>query len=100
MMKRDVTDFNNGVCDRTMELRIELCGKRGRSKLAAMLDITPSTYHYYERGRVLPADLIVKLCEHAGVNLEWFLLGSGPKYRSRKAAAKAPAKKKSASRKR
>jgi len=86
-MKRDTSTFNSAVCERTKELREELCGKRGRSKLADMLGITPSTYHYYERGRVLPADLMVALCDLAGVNLDWFLLGNGPKYRSKKAGA-------------
>ena len=99
-MKRDTSAFNGAVCERTKELRIELCGKRGRSKLADELGITPSTYHYYERGRVLPADLLVKLCSLAGVNLEWFLLGTGPKYRLRKGAGKAKPKKKTTRRKR
>ena len=97
-MKRDTSAFNNAVCERTKELREELCGRRGRSKLAAMLGITPSTYHYYERGRVLPADLMVRMCDIAGVNLEWFLLGSGSKYKSKKAASKAKGKKKKTAR--
>lgn len=91
-MKRDTSSFSDAVCERTKELRVELCGKRGRSKVATMLGITPSTYHYYERGRVLPADLMVKLCESTGVNVEWFLLGTGPKYK-KGAGAKAKATK-------
>ena len=98
-MKRDASAFNNAVCARTKELRVELCGQRGRSKLAAMLDITPSTYHYYERGRVLPADLLVQLCDLANVKIEWLLLGTGPKYRAKKAAAKKKAGKKTSKRK-
>ena len=97
-MKRDASTFNSAVCERTKELRVELCGRRGRSKLAALLDITPSTYHYYERQRVLPADLIVKLCNLVNVNLDWFLRGTGSKYRSRKAIG-AAAKKRSVRRK-
>ena len=99
-MKRDTSTFNEAVCERTKELRQELCGRRGRSKLAALLGITPSTYHYYERGRVLPADLMVKLCDLTGVNIEWFLLENGPKYRSGKAKAAAKKKKKAARAKR
>ncbi|NOZ19690.1 MAG: helix-turn-helix transcriptional regulator [Planctomycetes bacterium] len=93
-MKRDASAFNNAVCKRTKELRVELCGKRGRSQLAKMLGISPSTYHYYERGRVLPADLLVKLCDLANANIEWLLLGSGAKYSSKKGGAKKKAAKK------
>ncbi|MEW6356892.1 MAG: helix-turn-helix domain-containing protein [Planctomycetota bacterium] len=87
-MKRDASAFNNAVCERTKALRIELCGPRGRSELASMLGVTASTYHYYEKGRVLPADLLVKLCDLTNANVEWLLLGVGPKYRSRKGGDK------------
>ena len=77
------TDARGGkdlsVCRRLERLREEQFGPRGKSEMARRLDIRPSTYDRYERDRVPPADLLVKIARVADVTLEWLLTGEGPK---------------------
>ena len=70
---------NLGVCARLEKLREEQFGPRGKSEMARRLDIRPSTYDRYERDRVPPADLLVKIARTTNVTLEWLLTGEGPK---------------------
>lgn len=67
------------ICERLRRLRTDLFGERGKSKMARELGIRPSTYDRYERDRVPPADLLVKIAEVANVTLEWLVTGEGPR---------------------
>ena len=67
------------ICDRVAELRADLFGDRGKSRMARELGIRPSTYDRYERDRVPPADLLVKIAEVANVTLDWLVTGTGPR---------------------
>ena len=40
-----------------------------------MLDLSPSTYDYYESTRMPPADLLVRIAQVAKVDLNWLLTG-------------------------
>ena len=40
--------------------------------------MSPSTYNYYERGRIPPMTTLVKISESAGVDLRWLLTGQAP----------------------
>ena len=47
--------------------------------MARQLGIRPSTYDRYERDRVPPADLLVRIAEVGNVTLEWLITGEGPR---------------------
>jgi phage repressor protein C with HTH and peptisase S24 domain len=66
------------ICRRIAQVRLRLCGPRGKSRFAKMLDIAPSTYEYYERHRVPPAPLLAKISDLAGVSLRWLITGEEP----------------------
>lgn len=40
-----------------------------------MLDLSPSTYEYYESTRVPPATVLLRIAEAAGVQIHWLLTG-------------------------
>ncbi len=77
----------NAIIGRIKQLRQQHSGPRGKSNFARALDISPSTYSYYESNRVPPIELLIKMCELTEANLEWLLTGlvseensfSGPK---------------------
>lgn len=50
-------------------------GHRGKSSFAKMLGLSPSTYDYYEAGRVPPAEVLVRIADVADVDLRWLLTG-------------------------
>ena len=66
---------DSGICERIAQLRGELHGQRGKASFAKQLGISPSTYSYYEGGRVPPADVLVRIADLAGVDLRWLLTG-------------------------
>ncbi len=63
------------IIGRVKLLRQQYAGSRGKSKFARVLDISPSTYSYYEENRVPPIDILLKMCEVTGSDLEWLLKG-------------------------
>lgn len=64
-----------GICERIAQIRVELAGERGKAAFARKLEISPTTYQSYERGRVPPADVLVRIADLAGVDLRWLLTG-------------------------
>ena len=60
---------------RVKSLREQYAGNRGKSKFARDLDISASTYNYYENNRVPPIEVLLKICEITGADLEWLLTG-------------------------
>jgi len=63
------------IVERVRLLRTQCGGARGKSKFAQALGISASTYNYYEDGRVPPIELLLKMCEVTGADLEWLLTG-------------------------
>ncbi|MCJ7545080.1 MAG: helix-turn-helix domain-containing protein [Phycisphaerae bacterium] len=63
------------ICRRIAGLRLEIAGPRGKASFAKALRLSPSTYDYYERSRVPPADVLVRIAERTGVDLYWLLTG-------------------------
>lgn len=61
---------------RIKSLRERYCGARGKSKFARELGISPSTYNYYELDRVAPIEILLKICEVTGADIQWLLAGS------------------------
>ncbi len=54
---------------------MKITGHRGKSAFAKMLGLSPSTYDYYEAGRVPPAEVLVNIADVADVDLRWLLTG-------------------------
>ncbi|MHC4638190.1 MAG: helix-turn-helix domain-containing protein [Planctomycetota bacterium] len=63
----------NAVIDRIVQLRRQYAGDRGKSKFAHDLGISPSTYSYYEKNRIPPMEILLRICELTGCDLIWLL---------------------------
>jgi transcriptional regulator with XRE-family HTH domain len=69
-------DFDEkAMIDRINLLRKQYAGARGKSRFAKALGISPSTYNYYENDRIPPINIILRICELTGADLEWVLTG-------------------------
>ncbi len=60
---------------RLRELRRRHFGPRGKAQLAEKLGVSPETYETYERGTVPPGELLLRICELTGEDLQWLLTG-------------------------
>jgi len=63
------------MIERVRQLRRQYSGERGKSEFARALGLSPSTYSYYEKDRVPPVEVLVKMCEVTGADLDWLLTG-------------------------
>lgn len=63
------------VIERIIALREDFAGNRGRKSFATLLGISPSTYSYYEKDRVPPIPILLKICEICNVDIGWLLTG-------------------------
>jgi transcriptional regulator with XRE-family HTH domain len=60
-----------------------LRGKTSQAELSALFGIRQTTLSNYERGRNEPSyELVKAICSHFGVNIEWFMFGTGPMRKS------------------
>ena len=75
MRKNTSQTSQKEISSRIAQVRLEVAGPRGKSRFAKLLDISPSTYDYYESTRVPPADLLVRIAQIAKVDLNWLLTG-------------------------
>ena len=63
------------ICERLKLVRIQVCGPRGQSHFAALLHLSPSTYNYYEKGRIPPVDVLDRAANVTGSPLLWLIRG-------------------------
>lgn len=63
------------ICERLKQVRIQVCGPRGQSHFAALLHLSPSTYNYYEKGRIPPVDVLDRAARVTGAPLLWLIRG-------------------------
>lgn len=70
----DVLD-TAAICERLKQVRIQVCGSRGQSHFAALLLLSPSTYNYYEKGRIPPVDVLDRAARITGAPLLWLIRG-------------------------
>ena len=63
------------ICERLKQVRIQVCGPRGQSHFAALLHLSPSTYNYYEKGRIPPVDVLDRAARVTGAPLLWMIRG-------------------------
>lgn len=64
-----------GIFDRIRRLRLEHSGPRGKAAFARKIDLSPSTYDYYENSRIPPAEVLLRIAELTGADLRWLLTG-------------------------
>lgn len=60
---------------RIRELRRRHFGAQGKERFAARLGVSADEYARYERGAVPPGDVLVRICEVTGEDLQWLLTG-------------------------
>lgn len=63
------------ICERLKQVRVQVCGSRGQSHFAALLHLSPSTYNYYEKGRIPPVDVLDRSSRVTGAPLLWLIRG-------------------------
>ena len=68
---------------RLREIRVDLYGEHGGPMLACALDLPFRLWCDYERGRSMPADVMLRFLAHTQVEPHWLLTGRGPKYSGR-----------------
>ncbi len=65
----------NSVIERIRELRLRHFGGRGKSSFAKSIGISPSTYSYYEKDRLPPIDVLLRICDLTGTDIYSLLTG-------------------------
>jgi transcriptional regulator with XRE-family HTH domain len=63
------------ICERLKQVRVQVCGTRGQSLFASLLQLSPSTYNYYEKGRIPPVDVLDRASRVTGAPLLWLIRG-------------------------
>ncbi|MEI7767426.1 MAG: helix-turn-helix transcriptional regulator [Phycisphaerae bacterium] len=76
-----VANNGSGICERFRQLRIQVCGSRGQSHFATLLGLSPSTYNYYEKGRLPRVDVLDRASRITGVPLLWLIRGEPADFR-------------------
>jgi hypothetical protein len=69
-----------GISERVRVVRQDFYGEQGAQFLADALGLPLRTWANYERGVVIPAEVILMLIEMTRVCPGWLLTGRGPKY--------------------
>jgi transcriptional regulator with XRE-family HTH domain len=70
-----VASAQAALAKRIRELRRRHFGARGKPEFARRLGVRLEQYEAYERNRVPPGDLMVRICEVTGEDLQWLLTG-------------------------
>lgn len=72
---RIVAKASEQLGTRIRELRRRHFGARGKAEFARRLGVTVEEYERYERGAVPAGELMVRMCELTGEDLQWLLTG-------------------------
>jgi hypothetical protein len=67
------------VISRIREMRRRHFGPGGKAEFARRLAIPPAAYDRIERGKLPPGELMVRMCEVTGEELQWLLTGTSPR---------------------
>jgi hypothetical protein len=77
----EVIRTRSAIAERLVALRSELFGDRGRSEMAMWLGVPARSWYSYERGVVIPGQLVLKILVATSVEAGWLLHGKEPKFR-------------------
>jgi len=69
------------ICERLKQVRVQVCGRRGQSRFAYLLGLSPSTYNYYEKGRVPPIEVLDLASKVSGAPLLWLIRGEPEEFK-------------------
>ncbi|MCG3126082.1 MAG: hypothetical protein CHACPFDD_00911 [Phycisphaerae bacterium] len=70
-----MSEAATNLAGRIRELRRRQFGARGRGVFAERVGVSREEYAAYEAGRIPPADVLVRMCEVTGEDLQWLLTG-------------------------
>ena len=70
-----MSDPEKALAQRIRELRRRQYGPRGKAEFARRLDVPLDEYERYERATIPPGDVLVRMCEATGEDLQWLLTG-------------------------
>lgn len=77
----------SSLAHRVREVRLDLFGEHGGPMLARTLRLPFRTWHNYESGCTIPAQVILRFIEVTDAHPHWLLTGEGAKYRATEADA-------------
>lgn len=63
------------LTERIKQVRRRHYGPRGKAEFAEKLGLSPDEYQRFERGVIPPGDVMVRICETTGEDLQWLLTG-------------------------
>ena len=72
--------FDVDLGNRLRGIRSDLCGEYGVQFMADRLGILVGTWMNYERGVVVPGEVILAVLVETGANPAWLLSGDGEKF--------------------
>jgi hypothetical protein len=70
-----VSNPEKALSERIRELRRRHFGPRGKAEFARRLNLPLDEYERFERGTVPPGDVMLRMCELTGEDLQWLLTG-------------------------
>ncbi len=70
-----VSSPEEALIERIKELRRRHFGPRGKGAFAERLGVPLDMYERFERGAVPPGEILVRMCELTGEDLQWLLVG-------------------------
>jgi hypothetical protein len=73
----DWLSVKSALAERVRERRLELYGKHGGPLLAEALDLPFRTWHNYENGCTIPAQVILRFIQLTRTDPHWLLTGEG-----------------------
>jgi hypothetical protein len=79
-MSRDWQAVRDALASRIRQVREELYGQHGGPLLAEALRLPFRTWHRYESGVTIPAEVILRFIEVTEASPHWLLTGEGPCY--------------------
>lgn len=72
--------IKDSLAQRIREVRMDLFGAHGGPLLARALRLSFRTWHSYEAGLTIPAEIMLRFIEVTEANPHWLLTGDGPRY--------------------
>jgi hypothetical protein len=79
-MSQEWSIVKDAVAQRVRQIREELYGLHGGPVLAEALGLPFRTWHRYESGVTIPAEVVLRFVELTDASPHWLLTGEGPRF--------------------